>query len=251
MMRCGLILGKSRAFWLILAGLAGVLAATSVAAFMSDASRSPRRPHVIATELQTSRRAVALSFDMGADAGYTSEILSTLDRHGIEASFGVSGRWAEENSGLLRRIAKDGHTLINHSYSHASFTGVTTSSDALDGSAIATELLRAEAVIKRLTGRSTKPYFRPPYGDYDHSVIRNVHAVGFWCSVLWDVDSLGWKGLTEDAIVHQVLRNVRPGSILLFHVGAGAQDGPALPSIIANLREQGYEFETIDDACHT
>ena len=79
--------------------------------------------------------------------------------------------------------------------------------------------------------------------------MRHIHAHGFWCSVMWDVDSLGWKGLTRDEIVHQILSNVRPGSILLFHVGADAQDGPALPSIIAALRNQGYDFSTIDGAC--
>jgi peptidoglycan-N-acetylglucosamine deacetylase len=231
------------------AALSVLVLATSVIAMRSSNSESPRRTHVVATELPTSRRAVALSFDMGADAGYTRAILDTLQEHGIEASFGVTGKWAEENPRLLERIAKDGHTLINHSYSHASFTGVTTSAGRLDGSRIGTEILRAESIIKRITGRTTKPYFRPPYGDYDHFVIRHVHALGFWCSVMWDVDSLGWKGLTKDAIVDQILRNVRPGSILLFHVGAAAQDGPALPSIIAELRDQGYEFGTIEDSC--
>jgi peptidoglycan/xylan/chitin deacetylase (PgdA/CDA1 family) len=212
-------------------------------------SDRPRRSHVVVMELHTSDKAVALSFDMGADVGFTSSILDTLQRNDIEASFGVTGQWAEENPRLLERIAEGGHTLINHSYSHASFTGETTSSDPLDSLRIASELLQAESIIKRITGRSTRPYFRPPYGDLDHFVIRHVHKLGFWCSVLWDVDSLGWKGFTKEQIVDQVVSNVRPGSILLFHVGAAAQDGPALPSIIAALRDQGYEFQTIDDAC--
>lgn len=250
MIRSRLIGTKSKALWPIIgAALSVLVLATALVAIRSRNSESPRRAHVVATELPTSRRAVALSFDMGADAGYTREILNTLQEHGIEASFGVTGKWAEENPRLLERIAKDGHTLINHSYSHASFTGATTSAGRLDSSRISTEIQRAESIINRITGRTTKPYFRPPYGDYDHFVIRHVHALGFWCSVMWDVDSLGWKGLTKDEIVDQILRNVRPGSILLFHVGAGAQDGPALPSIIAALRDQGYEFRTTDDAC--
>jgi peptidoglycan/xylan/chitin deacetylase (PgdA/CDA1 family) len=249
MIRSPLIESKSKAFWLVIVALGVVIVATSFAAYRSRPSESPRRAHVVVMELQTSRRAVALSFDMGADVGYTAAILNTLQQSEIKASFGVTGEWAKNNPHLVERIAKDGHTLINHSYSHRSFTGVSTSAGGLDSSRIATEILRTESIIRRITGRTTKPYFRPPYGDLDHFVIRHVHSLGFSCSVMWDVDSLGWRGLTKDEIVHQILRNVRPGSILLFHVGAGAQDGPALPSIIAALRDQGYEFWTIDDAC--
>ena len=249
MIRGRLLEGKRKEFWLVVVALAVLIAAAAFAVLKSRASESPRRAHVVAMELQTSRRVVALSFDMGADVGYTRAILDTLEESGIKASFGVTGQWAESNPRLVERIANDGHTLINHSYSHSSFTGISTSSGGFSSSRIATEILQTESIIRRITGRTTKPYFRPPYGDLDHFVMRQVHDLGFWCSVMWDVDSLGWKGLTKDEIVDQILRNVRPGSILLFHVGAGAQDGPALPSIIAALRDRGYDFSTIGDAC--
>src|SRR5918992_2917549 len=188
MIRGRLLEGKRKEFWLVVVALAVLIAAAAFAVLKSRASESPRRAHVVAMELQTSRRVVALSFDMGADVGYTRAILDTLEESGIKASFGVTGQWAESNPRLVERIANDGHMLINHSYSHSSFTGISTSSGGFSSSRIATEILQTESIIRRITGRTTKPYFRPPYGDLDHFVMRHVHDVGFWCSVMWDVD---------------------------------------------------------------
>ena len=47
---------------------------------------------------------------------------------GVTASFGMTGRWAEQNPDLLRRIVREGHHLINHTYDHESFTGRSTGS---------------------------------------------------------------------------------------------------------------------------
>ena len=79
----------------------------------------------------TSRNAVAFSFDAGSDAGYTAQILDTLKTNGIRVSFGMTGRWAEQNPDLLQRIVNEGHELINHTYDHASFTGGSTGQPAL------------------------------------------------------------------------------------------------------------------------
>lgn len=191
------------------------------------------------------RRVVGLTFDAGADVGFAAEILDTLDASDVVATFGITGRWAEQNPDLVKRMAADGHLVINHTYSHRSFTGTSARPAVLTEAERRDELQRTEDLIRNLTGRTTRPWFRPPYGDYDASVNAAVGALGYRYNVLWSVDSLGWTGLPPAAIVSRCLQGADPGGILLFHVGAQSQDAAALPGVIAGLRQAGYGFGTV------
>jgi peptidoglycan/xylan/chitin deacetylase (PgdA/CDA1 family) len=194
-----------------------------------------------------SRRVVALSFDAAADAGFTAQILDTLKANGITATFGVSGQWAERNADLVRRIAREGHEFMNHSYDHPSFTGLSTGKPPLTQAQRFEQLDRTEAVIQELTGLSTKPYFRPPYGDYDASVNDDLYARGYTYNVLWTVDSGGWAGLPAADIVRRCLDRAEPGAIYVFHVGAASEDAAALQPIIDGLRKMGYSMAAVSD----
>ena len=179
--------------------------------------------------------------------GFTARILDALDRSAIPATFGITGTWAESNPDLVRRIAADGHVVMNHTYAHRSFTGVSATPALLGTAERQADVERTEEIVRRLTGSTTRPWFRSPYGDYDASVNAAVGAIGYRYNVLWTVDSLGWQGLTPAAITARCLDGAAPGAIFLFHVGAASQDAAALPGIVAGLRERGYEFGTIAD----
>ncbi len=198
------------------------------------------------TKLPTTTKVVALTFDAGSDVGYTTQILDTLAANGIKAGFGMTGKWAEANPDLMRRIVNEGHTVINHTYSHGSFTGSSTNTAPLSYHTRADELWKAESAVQRIANRSTKPYFRPPYGDYDQSVLADVWSRGYAYNVMWTVDSLGWNGLSASQIVQRCVNGLQPGAIYLFHVGSASQDGPALQMLANELRARGYGFATID-----
>jgi peptidoglycan/xylan/chitin deacetylase (PgdA/CDA1 family) len=195
----------------------------------------------------TSRRAVALTFDAGADAGNTAAILATLRDEGVRATFGVTGLWVEQNRELALAIAAGGHELINHSYHHASFTGRSTDTAPLSAEQRALELSRTETTVYHLTQRSTRPYFRPPYGDIDDGVLRDAASAGFGAVVMWSVDTLGWQGASAGDIVARCVAGAAPGAIYEMHVGGESRDAEALARVIAALREEGYAFETIDE----
>ncbi|HLB26368.1 MAG TPA: polysaccharide deacetylase family protein [Dehalococcoidia bacterium] len=192
-----------------------------------------------------SSKAVALSFDAASDAGFTAQILDTLEANGISASFSISGQWAERNPDLVRRIAREGHLLMNHSHDHASFTGLSTGEAPLTRAERWEQLDRTDAAVQDLTGRTTRPYFRPPYGDYDASVNADLAARGYAYNVLWTVDSGGWAGLPAADIVRRCLDGAEPGAIYVFHVGAASEDAAALQRIIDGLREVGYAMTTV------
>jgi len=195
----------------------------------------------------TSRRVVALTFDAGADAGNTAAILATLRDAGVRATFGVTGLWVEQNRDLALAIAAGGHELINHGYHHMSFTGRSTDTAPLSPEERALELSRTETTVYHLTQRSTRPYFRPPYGDIDDSVLRDAANAGFGTVVMWTVDTLGWQGASAGDIVARCVAGAAPGAIYEMHVGGESRDAEALPGVIAALRERGYGFETIDE----
>ncbi len=193
------------------------------------------------------RRMVALTFDAGSDAGFTAQILDTLRREQVRASFAITGLWAEQHRDLLLAIAAGGHRLINHSYDHASFTGRSTATAPLSARQRALELSRTETTVYHLTGRTTRPYFRPPYGDIDASVEADAARDGYGTIVMWTVDTRGWKGVPADEIVQRALSQAEPGAIYVMHVGSESQDAAALPRIIDGLRAQGYSFGSIGD----
>ncbi|HMC71061.1 MAG TPA: polysaccharide deacetylase family protein [Mycobacteriales bacterium] len=190
---------------------------------------------------------VALTFDAGSDVGYTALILETLRAEGVRASFGMTGKWAEQNHDLLLAIAAGGHEFINHTYDHASFTGLSSGEAPLSTEQRALEISRTETTVYHLTGRTTRPYFRPPFGDLDQSVLTDVARAGYPTIVMWTVDTLGWKGATADEIVQRSLELAEPGAIYVMHVGSQSQDGVALGRVIDGLRAAGYGFGAVSE----
>lgn len=232
--------------------------APTVAPAASGACR-PSGPAVAASAGRSARvdrgpagcNTVALTFDAGADRGYAEQILDVLAQRKVPASFGMTGQWAQQNQDLVRRMVAEGHQLINHTWSHRSFTGYSAGGRPLSLAERQLELSRTEELLRGLSGRPTKPYFRPPYGDLDDGVLRDVAAAGYGYTIMWTVDSLGWNKLPARGIVERCLSRAAPGAIYLFHVGAESQDAQALPAIVDGLRARGLGFVTVEDLLGT
>ena len=103
-------------------------------------------------------------------------------------------------------------------------------------------------------GADPRPLFRFPFGDRDDATIGAINDLGY-LPVRWTVDTLGWQGTTEGrsaaSVTERTMAALRPGAIVLMHVGAHPQDGStldadALPGLIDRLRSAGYGFVTLD-----
>lgn len=211
----------------------------------SPVNAAPSVPPPIPPRVEGPSGVVALTFDAGADRGYAEDILDTLLDAGVPATFGMTGRWAEVNPDLVERMAADGHLVINHTYDHRSFTGLSDRLGGLSADARRQELLEADAVIAPLIGHTTCPWYRLPYGDGDRRVAEDVAEVGYVQQVGWTIDTLGWRGAPVQAIVDRSLRLAAPNAVYVMHVGAASRDGPALPTIIMGLQAMGYGFATV------
>lgn len=196
-------------------------------------------PAVVVDRGTSGRHEVALTFDAGSDVGYAAEILDLLAAEGIRASFGITGAWAQEHPELVVRVAAEGHLLMNHTQTHPHLTQLATA-DRL------TELEAADAVVAASIGRTMRPWFRPPFGDSDASVLADVALAGYRYSVTWTIDSLGWQGLAPADVTRRCLDRAVDGAIVLMHVGSQSTDVAALPDVIAGLRADGYAFVTIE-----
>ncbi|HZN75750.1 MAG TPA: polysaccharide deacetylase family protein [Micromonosporaceae bacterium] len=197
--------------------------------------------------IPTDRPVVALTFDAGANADGVPAILATLAREHVPATFFLTGDFTLQFPDAVRSIARGGYRLANHSFSHPHFPTLT---DAQ----IRAQLTDTEAAVGDVTGATTRPLFRFPYGDRTAHTIAVVNAQGY-VAVRWTVDSLGWQGTSGGgstaSVTQRVLGAARPGEIVLMHVGShptdrSTLDADALPGIIAGLRQRGYTFVTLD-----
>ncbi len=182
------------------------------------------------------RKVVAIGFDDGP-ARDTAAFVRMLERAHTQATFFVIGeQLAPSYRSLLLRELRDGDVVGDHSFTHPFLTRTGN---------VRSELSRTLGRIRKLSGY-TPCIFRPPYGDYNKSVIREARALGM-ATVLWDVDPSDYRLPGTAAVERRVLSGVRPGSIILSHDGGGprGQTLAAYPHIIAALRARGYRIETI------
>ena len=100
--------------------------------------------------------------------------------------------------------------------------------------------------MRELTDYELQPYFRPPYGDIDASVLADLGAIGYGRTLLWSCDSRDSLGATAEQILATCIETAQPGRIVLLHVGAQSAAYEALPRMIASLRDKGFAFVTAD-----
>ncbi|WP_246108441.1 polysaccharide deacetylase family protein [Salisediminibacterium halotolerans] len=193
------------------------------------------------TKGNTNEKVVALTFDDGADGTNINKILNTLQEHKVKATFFLTGTGMKHHPANIKRITDQGHQIANRSYTHPYFTKLTASQ-------MKSELDKTEALAKKVTGKSTKPIFRAPYGVSNNSVLAGVGAAGYTHTIQWNIDTVDWKGVSKTQIVNKVVNNITPGSIVLMHTGAGASGTPAvLPEMVKKLKAKGYKFVTVSE----
>ena len=222
--------------WLTLAaaGLAAaaIFAAVNYPAAVSASTATRQLPIYC---VQREDKVVSLSFDAAWGNEDTQQLIDILNKYGIHATFFVVGNWVDKYPESVKALADAGNEVMNHSSNHAHFS-------KLSEDEIVADVTACNQKIAAVTG-VTPTLFRCPYGEYDDHVIKAVSSTGT-TAIQWDVDSLDWKGLSAKDIQSRVLKNVQPGSIVLFH-NAAENTPEALPGIIESLLADGYTIVPI------
>ncbi len=192
--------------------------------------------------------AIALTFDDGPDPDYTPHILDVLERKHAPATFFMIGENALEHPEILRRIVRDGSEIGNHSYTHPNMAEETRLGTTL-------ELNATQRLIEAYTGRSTRLFRAPYFGDAepttaDELVPAELAQQRGYTIVGLHVDPADWRTPGVNAIVERSLQQIhaanseRSANIVLLHDGGGnrEQTVAALPILIDRLRAQGYHL---------
>ena len=192
--------------------------------------------------LPTDQREVWLTIDDGPDPHDTPEILEVLQSHRARATFFVIGRKVWRYPAVAQAIAAAGHDLQNHTWSHPAGTFWATSPRCAR-----LEIERANDVIQRTTGQRPR-FFRAPAGLANPFVHRAAAEAGL---ILTGWTAGGYDGVAHDPerVLHRLICNLRPGSIILLHEGPVRGQRPGtraqtLDRLLQHLAKQGYRTTT-------
>jgi peptidoglycan/xylan/chitin deacetylase (PgdA/CDA1 family) len=182
-------------------------------------------------------RDIALTFDDGPGP-YTPGVLSVLEQAHVHATFFAIGKMERYFSASTIREIGDGDVIGDHTETHPELARLSAHEQY-------EELFEQIARIE-LLGGSRPRLFRPPYGSFNATTIRELRALHL-LMVLWSVDTGDYQQPGVPAIVERVLAGARPGAILLMHDGGGdrSQTIAALPLIIRELRSRGFHLVTV------
>lgn len=177
---------------------------------------------------------IALTFDDGPHPYYTEQLLDGLKERGVKATFFVLGKHAEQYPELVERMSDEGHLVGNHTYSHMQL-------NQRNSEAFKEELIKTSRLIEDLTGQEVQ-YVRPPYGTWNKKFEEELNMF----PVLWTIDPLDWSSRNVVGIVNKVTNKAKDNSIILMHDEYKTTVTAAL-QIIDELKEEGYEFVTVEE----
>ncbi|MFE0798692.1 polysaccharide deacetylase family protein [Streptomyces sp. NPDC058812] len=180
-------------------------------------------------------RTMLLTFDDGPDPRYTPDILDTLAKYDVRATFFVCGEMADYNRDLLSRMADEGHVVGNHTWSHPLLT-------SLGRRRIRSEMERTSEVVEQAYGEPPR-WFRAPYGAWNRAAFQLGAELGME-PLAWTVDTLDWTTPGTGTIVDRVEDGAAPGVVVLSHDAGGdrSQSVRALRSYLPELLDSGYHL---------
>jgi len=186
----------------------------------------------ITWHIRDANPALYLTFDDGPTPGMTDGVLAELKRFNAKASFFCIGRNVERHPEIYNRIIGAGHVTGNHTYSHLK-GWFTPDQEYFDDIRLASALIDSAL-------------YRPAYGMITPSQLKFLEAS--YHIILWDIMSYDFAFNTSpERCLRNVIRNVRPGSIVVFHDSVKASEKLlyALPRVLEFFTEKGWEFRSI------
>ena len=139
---------------------------------------------------------------------YLSDMLATLKKHHVSATFFLEGRWVQKNPELAVMITDAGHEVGNHSFTHPDMKNISAAK-------IRQEMMKTNEVIKATTGSNPK-WFAPPSGSYRDEVVK-IAAEQKMGTIMWSVDTIDWQKPAPDVLINRVMSKVHNGAIILMH----------------------------------
>lgn len=184
------------------------------------------------------QKEVVLTFDDGPQVNTTKAVLDALAAHCTKATFFSIGKMALGMPEIIRDVAKQGHTVGTHTWSHANIR----EKEKKDPAAAKEEIEKGISAVRRALGTPVAPFFRYPFlqdskDSIAHLASRNIAVFSM------DVDSFDFKFRSGEGMVKAVMDKLdkKGKGILLMH---DIQPGTAkaLPALLKELKAKGYKI---------
>lgn len=195
----------------------------------------PGKPQPISNG-NTAAPKIAFACNIFSGEEFLPAMLNTLDTTDSKITFFIGGSWGKRFPNLVTELAKRGHELGNHTYSHPH-------PNTLSKDKNKEQILRAEQLITDLTKIKTTLY-APPYGEYNDTVLLAADELGYR-TIMWTIDTIDWQNPSPEIIINRVMKKVNNGAIILIHPTKSTAE--ALPELIKQLKSKGYTITTVSD----
>lgn len=185
-------------------------------------------------DLNNGKREIFLTFDDGPTPSVTPRVLDILDSYNAKATFFCIGRNVDRFPRIYNQILKKGHAVGNHTYSH------------LKGWKINNREYFADIELAGSLIKSN--LFRPPYGKIKRTQLKYLR--NYYNIIMWDIMSMDFNEKpSNEKCLSNVIKNVRPGSIIVFHDSTKASEKLyyTLPKVLDILGKKNYCFNKIDN----
>ncbi len=163
--------------------------------------------------------------------------MNELKRYNAKATFFCIGDNVLKHPETFQQIIAEGHSIGNHTQHH------------LNGWKTDTKIYLAD--VDEAAKTINTNLFRPPYGKIKSSQskgLKQVIKTANFTIIMWDVLSADFdQKISPETCTKNVLKNVEPGSIVVFHDSQKAWKNlnATLPAVLKTLKKEGYEFGKI------
>ncbi len=182
----------------------------------------------------TNGPSVHLTFDDGPHPEATPKVLDILKTRDLKATFFLLGENVERYPDVAQEIVNQGHFIGNHALAHVSLMLKPFQWQSH-------QIEQTNKIVRRTVGQ-TPQLFRPPFGRFDFRTIKAAASHGLKLA-MWDVDAKDYAISHIPTIVRRVCRQIKPGSIVLFHDNESTS--PVLPEYLNPILDD-LEHRTIE-----
>ncbi len=190
------------------------------------------------------QKKIYITFDAGFENGNTERILDALKKHGVKATFFLVGNYFETQPELVKRMAEEGHTIGNHTYSHPDMSKIG------DIQSFQTELQKNEALYRDILGSEMPKLYRPPQGKFCEENLKMAQQLGY-STVFWSLAYVDWyteDQPTPEQAFSKLLPRIHPGAVVLLH-STSSTNTEILDELLTKWEETGYSFGDLEAYC--
>lgn len=182
---------------------------------------------------------IALTFNISWGEEKVLDILKQLETDQVQATFFVSGEWAERHPDILKMITEGKHELGMLGYRYKSYLNQ-------EIEQVRKDLYHAQEIFNKL-GYADVNLLRTPSGHFNKEIITLAEQLGLTV-IHWNINPNDWKNPGTEAIVNMVMERTTNGDILLLHASDSVkQTAKALKTILPGLKNKGFEFVTVSE----